>query len=42
MIPEPGGGGLPLTTILLIAIPIIAVVIVALLFKLKIITITTE
>jgi len=42
MIPEPGGGGLPLTTILIIAVPIIAVVIVALLIKLKVITITTE
>jgi parallel beta-helix repeat protein len=41
-IPEPGGAGLPLTTILIIAIPIIAVVIVALLVKFKIITITSE
>jgi hypothetical protein len=39
---EPGGGGLPLTTILLIAIPIIAVIVVVILIKTKIIYLSSE
>ncbi len=39
---EPGGGGLPLTTILLIAVPIIAVIVVVILIKMKIIYLSSE
>ncbi len=39
---EPGGGGLPLTTILLIAVPIIAVIAVVILIKMKIIYLSSE